>query len=118
MGADLYHERWPRRITPLHSACGSNDLETVRILVRNATKLVNKQDRNGRTALHVAASNGNADIVSFLLQSGATCNAKMKKSQHTPLHHACTRGRREAVKVLVDVVGLKGLEATASEMKR
>jgi len=117
--ANVYHERWPRQITPLHSACGSKDLDTVKILVNAESKLIHKCDRKGRYPIHVAASNGNAAIVSFLLQCGASCDVRTNTS-HTPLHHATMRGKVQVVKVLLNAMSsCKMLEIpTDDEFKR
>jgi ankyrin repeat protein len=59
-----------RKMTPLHIATTSGDVETIEFLCRNGCNVNSKNDR-GLTPLHIAASKPNIDVVYTLTQYGA-----------------------------------------------
>jgi ankyrin repeat protein len=61
--------------TPLLSACASDQLASVRVLLAAGAN-VNAADRRGETALMMAAALGNKDVVEALLLGGADIAAK------------------------------------------
>ncbi|KKP24554.1 MAG: Pfs, NACHT and Ankyrin domain protein [candidate division TM6 bacterium GW2011_GWF2_30_66] len=60
-------------MTPLHCACGNNNLELVTLLLANGAKeSINKVDKLfGLTPLCCACCNNNLEIVTLLLANGA-----------------------------------------------
>lgn len=61
--------------TLLHIACINNSIESLKfLLVLGGKKLINLQDKSGKTALHQACFNVNEDIVDLLIDNGADIN--------------------------------------------
>ncbi|AMV22933.1 Ankyrin repeats (3 copies) [Gemmata sp. SH-PL17] len=98
------------RITALHKAAFEGDLCTVKAILTDHPKLVDRPPvfRSGgkdvpdlSTALHGAAVKGDVDIVRFLLKKGANPNAKMDQG-YTPLHYAVSSGSSEVVRLLLE----------------
>lgn len=92
---------------PLRQAAHNGDLDGVRTLLRQGTRV--NDDRDG-TALHDAAANGHSDIVKLLLMHGAQVNAR-DTAGDSPLHAAAFNhwghGRQESIVRLLLQQGAK-----------
>jgi ankyrin repeat protein len=86
-------------MTALHWAVRSDDVETVRLLVRAGAD-VKLNNRYGITPLFLAALNGNATLVDVLLKAGADPN-DTKPEGETVLMTAARAGNPDAVKLLL-----------------
>jgi len=86
--------------TPLHTAAGKGDLETVRRLLGEGAS-PNTWDNAGWTPLHEASGYGNLPLVTLLLDAGASPSVPATSENLTPLHEAATRGFVEVVAILV-----------------
>ena len=86
------------KVAPLHSAVAANEIEIVKLLLKNGAN-VNAQQMNGVTALHSAAHIGSLEIVKLLLKNGAEKNAKTSEGK-TPLAFAEENGFLKIVKIL------------------
>ncbi len=93
-GADS-RARAPSGSTPLHTACRSNQLAVVDVLLREGGALINLADGAGKTAVHVAAEFGYDMLLHRLLEQGA---AFMRLDEH----------RRTALQLAVDKCGATG----------
>jgi hypothetical protein len=73
--------------TPLHWACEVEDVETVRLLLRNGAD-VNRMDEKGRTPLHDALFKANWVIVELLGRADADWLAEhpVGRGVASPLH--------------------------------
>ncbi|XP_031575301.1 transient receptor potential cation channel subfamily A member 1-like [Actinia tenebrosa] len=82
--------------TPLHIGAKYGWLAIVQMLLkkRNA-RLINAQNKQGRTALHLAAGEGQEDITELLLVEGATI--ERDRSERTPLHLAALNGSETCI---------------------
>jgi hypothetical protein len=69
-GADS-RARAPSGSTPLHTACRSNQVAVVDVLLREGGALINLADGAGKTAVHVAAEFGHEMLLHRLLEHGA-----------------------------------------------
>jgi len=74
------------KVTPLHSACATSNLEIAELLLKNNAN-VNAKQQGNVTPLHSASHNGQIKLVRLLIEYGADINAKMKNGQ-TPLFMA------------------------------
>ena len=83
------------------TAAAYGDLETVRTLLDEGTR-VDTRDSNDRTILYHAASFGHADLAQFLLHRGADPNLAESNYGDTPLHIASYEGHANVVRVLLD----------------
>lgn len=88
-----------RNSTPLHLACGYNNIEVARFLLENGAE-VNAQDRGGLIALHNASSYGHLEIAALLIEHGASVN-QPDKWGFTPLHEAAQKGRTQICSLLL-----------------
>jgi len=68
----------------LHKAVQSNNINSVRLLLKTGAK-PNIKDINGVTPLHLAACRGSLNIVKLLLKYGANPNLKDNEGE-TPMH--------------------------------
>jgi len=98
--------------TPLHTAAGKGDLETVRKLLEEGAS-PNTWDHAGWTPLHEAAGYGNLPLVTMLLDAGASPSVPATDDNLTPLHDAVRRGYVEVVTILV----ARGADTTAKDSK-
>lgn len=73
--------------TPLTIACESGLAETVKMLINNGAKALNKSDDSGFAPLHYACQLGNSDIVQTLIKAGANVN-EMSANKLMPIHLA------------------------------
>ena len=87
--------------TTLLRAVKNQNLEIVRLLVKECGASVNLVDRQERTAVLVACGLENADIVKFLTENGADLNKTMKNGD-TPLLKACFKMRTKNIEYLVN----------------
>ncbi|KAI1320058.1 ankyrin repeat-containing domain protein [Xylariaceae sp. FL0255] len=89
-----------RRITALHSACSSDFLAGVRLILDGAYQSdLEIEDHNNMTPLAHACVEGNWSIVDFLLEVGASINARV--DQVSLWVHLCQNGLfAEAVRLL------------------
>src|SRR2546425_169413 len=85
--------------TPLHLAVHSNDLPSVRRLLRSGAN-PSAANRYGVTPLSLAAVNGNAVMIDALLKAGADPKAVLPGGQ-TVLMTAARTGNAEIVKLLL-----------------
>jgi len=84
----------------LQEAAHIGDIDLVRTLFRNGTKVDSMDDGYGLTALHRAAIAGHKDIAALLITHGARVDHGGYKS--TPLHCAIQYGHRDVVELLLD----------------
>lgn len=84
---------------PLHNACKSNDIETIRYLLSQNLNIF-ETNYEGQTPLHIAAMVGNIEIIKLLVSAGALVNAK-DNFKSTPLHQAVCCNQIGAVKLLI-----------------
>jgi len=73
--------------TPLTLACESGLTDTVRMLINNGARAVNKCEDSGFAPLHYACQLGNADMVETLIKAGANVNV-MSADKLMPIHLA------------------------------
>lgn len=66
------------------------------LLKKRNARLINAQNKQGRTALHLAAGEGHDDITEFLLVEAAT----IERSVTTPISHEREIGRRPQFSLL------------------
>jgi len=88
------------RLSPLHGASLSGQLESARILLDNGAH-VNARDVYDWTPLHNASSFGHLELTQLLLEHDANLNARTN-SQDTPLCKALRHGHLEIVRALLD----------------
>ena len=87
--------------TPLHIACGINNISMVSFLLGVEGIMVNCVNINNSTPLHFASSEGHTKIVSLLLGvQGILVNFVDKFD--TPLHMACYYGHTKIVSLLLN----------------
>ncbi|XP_059178063.1 tonsoku-like protein [Physella acuta] len=89
--------------TPLHRACITGNLKTVKSLIAEGHP-VNPRDFCGWLPLHEACNNGHIEIVKFLLDSGASINDRGGDECRgfTPLIDAAYCGNLDVVRLLID----------------
>ncbi|AWB68002.1 hypothetical protein C2869_16920 [Saccharobesus litoralis] len=83
---------------PLHAAAMSGDLEEVKTLISQGTK-VDSRNKQGATPLHWAAFKGHVDVAQYLVKKGANVNAVTDKGS-TPLRLATTHKQQEMIQFL------------------
>lgn len=86
------------RVTPLHSAAASQQLQITQALLEQGAD-PNLQQAGDFTAMHSAAQNGQLEMIQLLLRYGADPNAKTAQSL-TPLDMAQEKGYTQAVELL------------------
>ena len=74
------------RTTALHEATDRGDIQALRDMLADTTR-VDSRDESGRTALHHAALSGDILVVAALLDAGANPNLQ-DISGRVPLHYA------------------------------
>ncbi|RDD38141.1 Transient receptor potential cation channel subfamily A member 1 [Trichoplax sp. H2] len=90
--------------TPLHLAARSGRIQCVQVICEMAPKLINSQNKRGRTPLHFAVIGGHKDIVLYFLKQGNNdilINAS-DLNKNTALHLASAWGHENVVKVLLE----------------
>ena len=87
--------------TPLHLACGSSEVEIVRILLLyNANPIVTKL--HDVSPLHIAAKEGFTGIAEMLLQYEETKLDAVDDDFETPLHYAVKHSQEDMIRFLLD----------------
>ncbi len=84
--------------TPLGSAAGKGDPNTVSTLIKSGADL-DEKDIDGYTALHHAAMAGHTEVVRLLIENGA--DLKAERNGFIPLHSAAYRGQVNVVRILL-----------------
>ncbi|KAK4159023.1 ankyrin repeat-containing domain protein [Cladorrhinum sp. PSN259] len=96
-----WHDRFPKQVSPLHMVAYF-DLSSVvyTLLSHDASRLLNMQNSDGRTAVMTAAAKGHILVVQMLLYYQAS---KMLKDNEgwTALHLAVINGHTEVTEALV-----------------
>jgi ankyrin repeat protein len=95
-------------ITPLAMAADAEQLGVVKLLVQRKAD-INASRECGWTALHCAARGGLKEMLAFLLSKGAQARIRDVHG-HTPLRHAFEVGQAAVMKMLLQHMGLQGLE--------
>jgi ankyrin repeat protein len=85
--------------TALHWAVRVDNLEIIRLLVRNGAN-VKAANRYGVTPLSLAAESGDAAVIELLLSEGADANEALPEGE-TVLMTAARAGHTDAVKILL-----------------
>jgi ankyrin repeat protein len=80
-GYELHESTLTTGSTDLHIASGINDIEHVKILLKEKPKSINTRDINGWMPLHEAARGGNIEVINILLENGADINARTKDAE-------------------------------------
>lgn len=94
--------------TPIHVAVAEKNISKYpkrsisefENLLDKCIRLIDIQDKNGRTALYVAASAGNKDAVDVLIKKGADITKAQNKGW-TPIHVAAYKGHFQVVRTLI-----------------
>lgn len=79
----------------------NGEVDNVREMLANNSKLIDAQDEDGYTALHRAAYNNHLQVAELLLSNGANPFARTVDGWH-PLHSASKWGHVEMAALLVD----------------
>ncbi|XP_035682977.1 poly [ADP-ribose] polymerase tankyrase-2-like isoform X3 [Branchiostoma floridae] len=87
--------------TALHFACGTGQLDLVRLLLRKGASLV-KRSMAACAPLHAAAVNGKTEVVDLLVQHGATVDIR-DGFHDTPLMGACHFKHVDTVRRLIEL---------------
>jgi ankyrin repeat protein len=95
-------------VSPLAIATQARQLGMVKLLVQRKAD-INASGRAGLTALHHAANGGLKEVVPFLLSKGAQARCRDGDGD-TPLRHAFRVGQAGVMKMLLQHMGLQGLE--------
>ena len=85
----------------LINAAINNDLERVKLLVKQGAVDKNKGDSKGRTPLYRAFCKGYVDVLRYLVEQGATLD-KAENNGTTPLTAASISGQLEAARYLLE----------------
>jgi len=96
--------------TPLHKACNFDNLDILKLLLKQDGIKISPKSGNGQTPLHIASRLGNLKAAEFLIdaerdKNEAKCNINMPDSKGlTPLCYAATihQGREDMIKFLVE----------------
>jgi ankyrin repeat protein len=97
---------------PLLWACMHGRLGAVQVFIQHmGTQGLQVSDRGGMTALHRAAEGGHEEVVAFLLGEGAQANSRGLYGR-MPLLSACEKGHLSVVRLLVQHMGIQGVEET------
>ena len=99
-GADLHTKNEDGR-SPLHYACGSGELDIVKMLVEAGTG-VRATDNKGCTCLMLAAYSGHTETVRYLVGLPDVDVNHLSAHTHTALQFAVDEGEVDVVQVLID----------------
>ena len=86
------------KVSPIHSACATSNLEMAALLIQNGAD-VNAKQMQDVTPIHSAAHNGQTELVQLLFDNKADINAKMENGQ-TPLSMAEEAKFKETVDLI------------------
>jgi ankyrin repeat protein len=85
----------------IHEAVREGDIEKVKKIIKENSKLVNEKDNQINTPLHIAAVKGYIDISKLLIEKGADLEAKNMYG-NTPLLDASRIGSANMIKFLIE----------------
>ena len=88
--------------TELHRAVARSDIDSIRLILANDKKLINKKNEHGETSLHIASLVGNKNVVIVLVDCGARIDAVTEYYGDSPLWIASREGHFEVVEYLLD----------------
>ncbi|WP_375327113.1 ankyrin repeat domain-containing protein [Candidatus Tisiphia endosymbiont of Nemotelus uliginosus] len=94
------HCTYEEKLTLVHMAVLSQNIEGLKYLVLEQKCDVTKLDVQGNSALHIAAQKSSVEVIKFLIDQGADPHAANNKAQ-TPLHIAASAGNNPVVQYLV-----------------
>ncbi|GAB4391635.1 MAG: hypothetical protein Tsb005_02290 [Gammaproteobacteria bacterium] len=103
-GADIAQASNKTLRTPLHNACALQNIDNVKLLLQNDStteKIINKKDKNNKTALHYAYEKENLELFNYLLQKNADINLSYQ-GYPTLLAHAIDKKNITYVKAILD----------------
>lgn len=92
------------KVTPLHSACASSNLEMASLLINHGAD-VNAKQMHGVTPIHSAAHNGQSNLIKLLVDHGADINSKMDDGK-TPLSMAEEANFKETANLIRQLGGV------------
>lgn len=87
--------------TPIHLACASGSLETVKVLLEASNLLLEARNCNDETPLHNAAALNKENILKYFIELGCDLNC-IDKDMETPLIAAAKKDNLNIVKILVE----------------
>ena len=87
--------------TPLSYAASTNDIATLRVLLKYTKDVNHCSGKSGSTALHRACKSGYNEAVDVLIKHGAEVDCNNHLLQ-TPLHIASTFGNHGLIQTLID----------------
>jgi ankyrin repeat protein len=90
----------PEKMQAICTAAEAGDVEQVRALLKQDSRLLNGQDAEGLTPLHYAANDGHVWVAHLLLTEGAEASPRTS-SGLTPLHIAAAQGYAKVAEVLL-----------------
>ncbi|CAJ0576993.1 unnamed protein product, partial [Mesorhabditis spiculigera] len=91
-----------KKLNALIIACGTGQLDMVKLLVEDGKALIESKDKLRRSPLLHAALNGQDHILSYLLKKGADMH-KPDSSGNSPAHYAAAYGFLSTLQVLAEV---------------
>ena len=104
---EMFEERDRDGNTPLHTACITEDIALLKIIIECNIKCsdINTLNDNGDTALHIACKTGNLELVTLFLKMNSSnihinINSKDKYGD-SPLHIACRLKSRNIFMLLI-----------------
>ncbi len=99
-GGDVYSVDDEKNNTPLHYAVQFENVEAVTRLLEEHVDLLNRGNKEKKTAISIAAEKGNKELFDLLLSKGADIKAK-DKDDMSLLHYAAIGGNMEIFSDLV-----------------
>ena len=86
--------------TPLHYAARRGCVDTLKLLIRNASSSVNCRDHSGMTPFHFACVSGSVTLCELLIEHKADIFARTVEEKN-PLHLAALYGNKAIVEILL-----------------